>query len=65
MKGGFVEPQVVSENEVAMVGPGYDDDHYISVPIKIFYDIEDVGMIGVCHMEPGGRDLCVRPRGRR
>ncbi|MBW2692075.1 MAG: hypothetical protein JRE57_05515, partial [Deltaproteobacteria bacterium] len=53
-----MEPKVVSENEVAMVGPGYNDDHYISVPIKMFYDIENVGSIGVCHMEPGD-ETCV------
>jgi mannose-6-phosphate isomerase-like protein (cupin superfamily) len=58
MKGEAVEPKVVSESEVAMVGPGYNDDHYISVPIKMFYDIENVGSIGVCHMEPGD-ETCV------
>ena len=29
-----VKPQVVSEGDVKMVGPGHDDSHYISVPIK-------------------------------
>lgn len=29
-----VKPQVVSEDDVKMVGPGHDDSHYISVPIK-------------------------------
>ena len=38
-----MEPQVVSEKDVKMVGPGYDDDHYISVPIKVFYELENVG----------------------
>jgi mannose-6-phosphate isomerase-like protein (cupin superfamily) len=58
MKGKIVEPRVVSENDVAMVGPGYDDDHYISVPIKPLYEIDDVGHIGVCHMEPGD-ETCI------
>ncbi len=58
MSGRAVKPQVVSEKDVKMVGPGYDEDHYISVPIKVLYDIEDVGSIGVCHMEPGD-ETCV------
>ncbi len=58
MKAKIVEPQVVNEDNVAMVGPGYDDDHYISVPIKAFYEIDNVGHIGVCHMEPGD-ETCV------
>jgi mannose-6-phosphate isomerase-like protein (cupin superfamily) len=53
MKGRDQKPQVVREGEVKMVGPGHDESHYITVPIKPFYAIEDVGHIGVCHMEPG------------
>jgi mannose-6-phosphate isomerase-like protein (cupin superfamily) len=53
-----VTPQVVSEGDVKMVGPGHDEDHYISVPIKALFDIENVGHIGVCHMEPGD-ETCV------
>jgi mannose-6-phosphate isomerase-like protein (cupin superfamily) len=48
-----VKPQVVSEGDVKMVGPGYDENHYISVPIKAFFEVENAGHIGVCHMEPG------------
>ena len=58
MSAEVVRPQVVSETDVKMVGPGYDEDHYISVPIKNFYDIDGVGSIGVCHMEPG-QETCV------
>ncbi len=58
MKGSTAEPQVVREGEVKFVGPGHDEDHYISVPIKRFFDIEDMGGIGVCHMEPGD-ETCV------
>jgi len=58
MKGKEQKPEVVSEADVKMVGPGYDDSHYITVPIKSFYDIEDLGHIGVCHMEPG-QETCV------
>jgi mannose-6-phosphate isomerase-like protein (cupin superfamily) len=53
-----VEPQVVSENDIKMVGPGHDDNHYISVPIKPFYEIKDVGHIGISEMEPGD-ETCV------
>ena len=53
MSQGFSTPQVVSEQDVKMVGPGYDESHYISVPIKQFYSLENVGNIGVCHMQPG------------
>lgn len=53
-----VKPQVVSEGDIKMVGPGYDESHYISVPIKPFYELESVGHIGVCHMEPGD-ETCV------
>lgn len=52
------KPQVVNESHVKTVGPGFDDSHYISVPIKNFYDIENLGSIGVCHMEPG-QETCV------
>ena len=58
MKAKNAEPQVVSEDNVAMVGPGYDDNHYITVPIKPLYEIDDVGHFGVCHMEPGD-ETCV------
>ncbi len=54
----FVEPQFVNERDVKMVGPGHDDSHYITVPIKRFYDIDDVCGVGVCHMEPGD-ETCV------
>ncbi len=40
MKGSTAEPQIVSESDVKMVGPGYDDDHYISVPIKPFFELD-------------------------
>ncbi len=53
MRGTTAEPQVVRESDVKMVGPGYDDDHYISVPIKPFFELDGVGDIGVCHMAPG------------
>jgi mannose-6-phosphate isomerase-like protein (cupin superfamily) len=58
MKSGVVKPQVVNEDDVAMVGPGYDDAHYISVPIKSLYEVEGVGDLGVCLMEPGD-ETCV------
>ena len=51
-------PQVVSERDVKMVGPGYDESHYISVPIKQFFSLKNVGNIGVCHMQPGD-ETCV------
>ena len=51
-------PQVVHEAEVKMVGPGYDEEHYITVPIKPFYEIDGLGHIGVSHMEPG-QETCV------
>jgi len=53
-----VKPQVVHEGDVKMVGPGHDEDHYISVPIKTLFDVENVGHIGVCHMKPGD-ETCV------
>ena len=43
MKGSTAEPQIVSESDVKMVGPGYDDDHYIPVPIKPFFELDGVG----------------------
>ncbi len=52
------KPRVVSEDDIRMVGPGHDNDHYISVPIKEFFGIEDVGDVGVCYMEPGD-ETCV------
>ena len=58
MKGSTAEPQIVRESDVKMVGPGYDDDHYISVPIKPFFELDGVGDIGVCHMAPG-EQTCV------
>ncbi len=58
MAQGFKTPQVVHEQDVKMVGPGHDESHYISVPIKQFYSIENVGNIGVCHMQPG-EETCV------
>jgi len=53
-----VKPQVVSEGDVKMVGPGHDENHYISVPIKPFFEVEGAGHIGVCHMEPGD-ETCI------
>jgi mannose-6-phosphate isomerase-like protein (cupin superfamily) len=53
-----VKPQVVSEGDVKMVGPGHDENHYISVPIKPFFEVENAGHIGVCHMEPGD-ETCI------
>ncbi len=58
MSEEFSTPQVVSEQDVKMVGSGYDDSHYISVPIKQFYSLENVGNIGVCNMQPGD-ETCV------
>ncbi len=58
MSARVAKPQVVNEKDVKMLGPGYDEDHYISVPIKPLYEIEDVGDIGVCHMEAGD-ETCV------
>ncbi len=58
MNGREQKPEFVSEAEVKMVGPGYDDNHYITVPIKSFYDIDDLGHWGVCHMEPN-QESCV------
>ena len=34
-----VKPKIVSEDNVQMVGPGHDDSHYISVPIKQLFDL--------------------------
>lgn len=58
MNGNEIKPRVVSEGDVRTVGPGHDDDHYISVPIKELYAIDHVGDIGVCFMEPGD-ETCV------
>ena len=38
-----IKPQVVSESDVELVGPGHDHNHYISVPIKELFGIENVG----------------------
>jgi mannose-6-phosphate isomerase-like protein (cupin superfamily) len=53
VKGSTAEPQVVREGEIKIMGPGHDESHYISVPIKPFYELKDVGHIGVCHMVAG------------
>jgi mannose-6-phosphate isomerase-like protein (cupin superfamily) len=58
MSANGIKPQVVSESDVELVGPGHDDNHYISVPIKELFAIENVGDIGVCYMEPGD-ETCV------
>jgi hypothetical protein len=58
MSESEVKPQVVSEGEVKMVGPGHDEDHYISVLIKPLFEVKNVGDIGVCYMEPGD-ETCV------
>jgi mannose-6-phosphate isomerase-like protein (cupin superfamily) len=46
-------PQVMRGKDVPMFGPGHDESHYISVPIKQYYSLEGVGNVGVCHMQPG------------
>ena len=51
-------PQVVREKDTPTVGPGHDESHYISVPIKQLYSLEGVGNAGVCYMEPGD-ETCV------
>jgi mannose-6-phosphate isomerase-like protein (cupin superfamily) len=51
-------PQVVREADVKMVGPGHDESHYITVPIKQLYSLENIGNVGVCHMQPGD-ETCV------
>ena len=51
-------PKIVNERDVKMVGPGHDESHYISVPIKQLYSLENVGNVGVCHMQPGD-ETCV------
>ena len=43
MSDSEVKPQVVSEGDVRMMGPGHDEDHYISVPIKPLFEVENVG----------------------
>jgi len=57
MSSEVAKPQVVSEDDVKTVGPGYDD-HYITVPIKELYHVEHFGGVGVCFMEPG-METCV------
>jgi mannose-6-phosphate isomerase-like protein (cupin superfamily) len=52
------KPEVINESDVNLVGPGHDESHYITVPIKPFYEIEDLGNIGVCLMQPG-QETCV------
>ena len=54
----FTEPQFVNENDVKMVGPGYDDNNHITVPIKRLFDIDGVCSVGVCHTKPGD-ETCV------
>lgn len=54
----FTDPQFVNERDVKMLGPGYDDSHYITVPIKRLYDINGVCSVGVCHTLPGD-ETCV------
>ena len=51
-------PRVVREGEVETFGPGHDESHYISVPIKQYYSVENVGNVGVCTMQPGD-ETCV------
>ncbi|MBV39962.1 MAG: hypothetical protein CMM23_15105 [Rhodospirillaceae bacterium] len=51
-------PRVLREKDVPVFGPGHDESHYISVPIKQYYSLEGVGNVGVCHMEPGD-ETCV------
>ena len=46
-------PKIISEAEVPTFGPGYDEEHYISVPIKQFISLKNIGNVGVCLMEPG------------
>jgi mannose-6-phosphate isomerase-like protein (cupin superfamily) len=58
MSESEVKPQVVSEGDVTMVGPGHDDSHYISVPIKQFFVLERVGDVGISIMQPGD-ETCV------
>ena len=58
MIGTGYKPEFVSEDKVKMVGPGHDESHYITVPIKIFFNIENLGHWGVCHMAPGD-ETCV------
>jgi mannose-6-phosphate isomerase-like protein (cupin superfamily) len=58
MNSDIVKPQVVREDEVSMVGPGYNEDHYITVPIKQLYTLEGLANVGVCFMEPG-QETCV------
>jgi len=53
----FVEPQFVNERDVKMVGPGHDDSHYITVPIKRFLRRRRLSH------GAGRRDLCLRTRG--
>ena len=58
MAAQFEPPQFVSEGDVKMVGPGHDESHYITVPIKQLYSLENVGNVGVCFMAPGD-ETCV------
>ena len=46
-------PKIIREAEVPTFGPGYDEEHYISVPIKQFFSLKNIGNVGVCMMEPG------------
>ena len=58
MMGSTAKPQVVREGDIKMVGPGHDDSHYITTPIQILQDIDDVCSVGVTHMMPGD-ESCV------
>lgn len=58
MSDAVKAPKIVREADVKIFGPGHDDSHYISVPIKQFYSLEGVGNVGVCLMEPGD-ETCV------
>ena len=58
MNDNAVKPQAVSGENISLVGPGHDDNHYITVPIKELYAIDGVGDVGVCHMGPGD-ETCV------
>ena len=53
-----MEPQVVHESEIKMFGPGFDEDHYISVPTGTFHYVENVGSIGIGMIEPWS-ETCV------
>jgi mannose-6-phosphate isomerase-like protein (cupin superfamily) len=58
MRGSTGKPEFVSEDEVKMVGPGHDESHFISVPMKTFFDIENFGFWGVSQLDPD-QETCV------